>query len=174
MNSGLSECAGDGSFPSTLGTLGFTVLLSSWVLWGNLWLLCCQSLPEPSCLPSCSEWFSCFSPGQNVPLPYPTRDTPGLVCVFRCFPQVRKTRSSFKGHLLQSILSLYKTLTKCILGDFSSCFPHLWPVFHSFFCLYILHFPFLLSNSGYFLQVVLQLINYLLGHLPFINFTFQP
>lgn len=131
-------------------------------------------LPEPSCLPSCSEWFSCFSPGQNFPLPYPTRDTPGLACVFRCFPQVRKTRSSFKGHLLQSILSLYKTLTKCILGDFLFCFPHLWPVFHSFFCLYIFHFPFLLSNSGYFLQVVLQLINYLLGHLPFINFTFQP
>lgn len=137
-------------------------------------MLRCQSLPEPSCLLSCSEWFSCFSPacpGQHFLCLILLETHQALSVYLDVSPRSEKLIAPSKA-ISYSLSFLYKTLTKCILGDFSSCFPHLWPVFHSFFCFHIFYFLFLLSNSEYFLQVVLQFINYLLGHLPFINFTF--
>lgn len=167
MNSSLSECAGDASFPSTLGALGFTVLLSSW-------LLCCQPclshLVYPAVLSGLLFLLSSM-PRAALPLPYPTRDTRGLACVFRWFPQVGKTHRPFKGRLLQSILSLWNSNNaysvtsrpvSCIFGQF---FIH----------------PFVSMFSNFFFSsqileelVVLQFINYLLRHLPLIKITFQP
>lgn len=110
-------------------------------------------------------------PRAALPLPYPTRDTPGLACVFRCFPQVRKTHRPFKGRLLQSILSLWNSNNaysvtshpvSCIFGQF---------FIHSFVSIFS---NFFFSSQILEELVVLQFINYLLRHLPLIKITFQP